>query len=56
VVVERILQLVASRDFGALSATEDELAEVAGIGVPIAEKIRNIVKETGVPYGSPESQ
>jgi len=33
-----------------MSATEDELAEVAGIGAPIAEKIRNLVKETGVSY------
>jgi DNA excision repair protein ERCC-4 len=33
-----------------MSATEDELAEVAGIGAPIAEKIRNLVQEAGVPY------
>lgn len=33
-----------------MSATEDELAQVAGIGIPIAEKIRNLVREAGVPY------
>lgn len=33
-----------------MSATEDELAEVAGIGAPIAEKIRNLVCEAEVPY------
>lgn len=33
-----------------MTATEDQLAEVAGIGAPIAEKIRNLVQETGVSY------
>lgn len=33
-----------------MSATEDELAEVAGIGAPIAEKIRNLVKESSGSY------
>lgn len=33
-----------------MSATEEKLAEVAGVGTPIAEKIRNLVKETGVLY------
>jgi excinuclease UvrABC nuclease subunit len=33
-----------------MSATEEELAEVAGIGTPIAEKIRNLVCEASVPY------
>jgi len=38
-----------------MCADEDALAEVDGIGHPIAEKVRNLVKETGIPYGSPES-
>lgn len=33
-----------------MSADENELVEVDGIGAPIAEKIRNLVKESGVPY------
>jgi ERCC4-type nuclease len=33
-----------------MCADEEELAEVSGIGVPIAEKIRNLVQETGVSY------
>lgn len=33
-----------------MSATEDELAQVHGIGAPIAGKIRNLVKETAVSY------
>jgi DNA excision repair protein ERCC-4 len=33
-----------------MSASEDELADVNGIGNPIAEKIRNLVQETGVSY------
>jgi len=33
-----------------MSATEDELSEVVGIGAPIAEKIRNLVCEAEVPY------
>ncbi|HKL21636.1 MAG TPA: ERCC4 domain-containing protein [Tichowtungia sp.] len=33
-----------------MSADEDKLTEVDGIGAPIAEKIRNIVQETGVSY------
>lgn len=33
-----------------MSAGEEELAEVNGIGAPIAEKIRNLIKETEVPY------
>jgi len=33
-----------------MSATEDKLAEVAGIGAPIAEKIRNLVCEAEGPY------
>ena len=38
-----------------MCADENELAEVDGIGAPIAEKIRNLVKETGVPYGHSDS-
>ena len=33
-----------------MCASEDDLAEVAGIGAPIAEKIRNLVCEADVPY------
>jgi len=33
-----------------MTAAEDELAEVNGIGAPIAEKIRNLVREAGVSY------
>lgn len=33
-----------------MSAHENELIEVEGIGAPIAEKIRNLVQETGVSY------
>jgi ERCC4-type nuclease len=33
-----------------MSATEDELAEVSGIGTPIAEKIRNLVCEAEILY------
>jgi len=33
-----------------MCAGEDELTEVDGIGAPIAEKIRNLVKEAEVPY------
>lgn len=33
-----------------MSATENELSEVEGIGDPTAEKIRNLVQETGVSY------
>jgi len=33
-----------------MSADEKQLAEVNGIGAPIAEKIRNLVQETGVSY------
>lgn len=33
-----------------MSANENELIEVEGIGAPIAEKIRNLVQETGVSY------
>jgi ERCC4-type nuclease len=35
-----------------MSAGEDELAEVNGIGTPIAEKIRNLVCEAEVPYAT----
>lgn len=38
-----------------MSATEDELAEVDGIGAPIAEKIRNLVCEAEVPYRTKNS-
>jgi ERCC4-type nuclease len=33
-----------------MSASEDELAEVNGIGAPIAKKVRNLVQETGISY------
>jgi len=33
-----------------ICANEDELTKVDGIGAPIAEKIRNLVKEAGVSY------
>lgn len=33
-----------------MCADEDELAEVNGIGAPIAEKVRNLVQETVVAY------
>lgn len=33
-----------------MAASENELAEVDGIGAPIAEKIRNLVCEAEVPY------
>lgn len=33
-----------------MSADKNELTEVDGIGAPIAEKIRNLVCEAGVPY------
>ena len=33
-----------------MTAAEEELAEVNGIGAPIAEKIRNLVREAEVPY------
>jgi len=33
-----------------MSASEEELVEVSGIGAPIAEKIRNLVREAAVPY------
>jgi ERCC4-type nuclease len=33
-----------------MSAGEDELAEVCGVGAPIAGKIRNLVKESGGSY------
>jgi DNA excision repair protein ERCC-4 len=33
-----------------MSASEEDLAEVNGIGAPIAEKIRNLVREAAVPY------
>lgn len=33
-----------------MTATENELTEVDGVGLPIAEKIRNLVCEAEVPY------
>lgn len=33
-----------------MSAGEAELAKVDGIGIPIAEKVRNLVREAEVPY------
>lgn len=33
-----------------MTAAENELTEVEGIGAPIAEKIRNLVQESGVSY------
>ncbi len=33
-----------------MSAAENDLIEVDGIGTLIAEKTRNLVQETGVPY------
>lgn len=35
-----------------ICADEDQLAEVDGIGYPTAKTVRNLVKETGVPYGN----
>ena len=32
---------------------EEELAEVDGIGYPTAHAVRDLVKEAGVPYGTP---
>lgn len=33
-----------------MAASENELAKVDGIGIPIAEKVRNLVCETEIPY------
>lgn len=33
-----------------ISASEDDLAEVNGIGYPIAEKVRTLVQEAEIPY------
>ena len=36
-----------------ICADEEELVEVDGIGYPTAQAVRDLVKEAGVPYGTP---